>query len=204
MCKFPSFLTLLHFCVSIESCGQRVKANLTLVKLRNGAQSDDFWSDPLLFILFPSFWAARARSAADWVTVLKQSCCCLSWQQLPVCVHVGALQIELHCHKNSLNFCFLFSFGQIFSFHSFSSYLPLRLSFQKTWSLFFFSYIYPHCHLSLQFLMNFFCSYPSFLSQCFFLSLLYLTSLALAHSLSVSSFRYFFFKLCLGFHFLFH
>lgn len=168
MCKFPSFLTLLHFCVSTESCGQRVKANLTLVKLRNRAQSDDFWSDPLLFILFPSFWAARARSAADWVTVLKQSCCCLSWQQLPVCVHVGALQIELHCHKNSLNFCFLFSFGQIFSFHSFSSYLPLRLSFQKTWSLFFFSYIYPHCHLSLQFLVNFFCSYPSFLSQCFF------------------------------------
>lgn len=203
MCKFPSFLTLLHFCVSTESCGQRVKANLTLVKLRNGAQSDDFWSDPLLFILFPSFWAARARSAADWVTVLKQSCCCLSWQQLPVCVHVGALQIELHCHKNSLNFCFFFSFGQIFSFHSFSSYLPLRLSSQKMWSLFFFSYIYPHCHLSLQFLVNFF--FLSLFPLPMFFSLSVVSYISRSCLLLISFFlSVFFFKLCLGFLFLFH
>lgn len=86
----------------------------------------------MFFFFFFSFLRAlEARFAADWVTVLKQNCCCLIWQQLSVCVHIGALQIELLPRKNTLPsqyLCFSFSITQIFTFHfhSFLSLSPLH------------------------------------------------------------------------------
>lgn len=129
----------------------------------------------LLFKLAAAPSVCTCRSATDRVTLPQKLSIFVSFSHLVKYFH---FTLSAHtCHYVSL--------------------------FKKTWSLFFFSYIYPHCHLSLQFLVNFFCSYPSFLSQCFFFSVV--SYISRSCSLLISFFlSVFFLKLCLGFHFLFH
>lgn len=111
-------------------------------------EQDSVWR--LLKWLFSGgflFGGMEARSAADWVTVLKQSFCCLIWQQLSQCVHVGALQIKLQQPAKtlfSLNFSFSFSITQIFSFHSLSSFLFLSPSPSYFMSIYLVFFIIPY------------------------------------------------------------
>lgn len=136
----------------------------------NRTRSDGFWSDCLFLFFF--FRAVAARTAADWVTVLKQSCCCLIWQQLSLCVHLGALQIEFRNHKNtflSQFHCLSFSISQIF--HSahicFSPPLSFSFFFNQTpcmkcvFVFLFWSFYSAHCHLSLHLIIKISSSIPS-------------------------------------------